>query len=93
MSGVFSLWKGRLSRPVKMAEIAEVVAFLHDVTVDDLRGPSRVRPLVHARQHFMADAYETKQWSMPQIGRYLGWRDHTTVLHGVRAHAKRVAIA
>jgi chromosomal replication initiation ATPase DnaA len=28
--------------------------------------------------------------SWPEMGRLFGGRDHTTVLHGVRAHAARV---
>jgi chromosomal replication initiation ATPase DnaA len=29
--------------------------------------------------------------STPQIGRALGNRDHTTVLHGIKRHEKRLA--
>lgn len=30
------------------------------------------------------------RWSLPQIGRLLGNRDHTTIIHGVRQHEKRL---
>ena len=29
--------------------------------------------------------------SLPQIGRALGGRDHTTVLYGLKCHAERMA--
>jgi chromosomal replication initiator protein len=31
--------------------------------------------------------------SLPQIGRALGGRDHTTVMHGVRKHESRMLAA
>jgi len=45
-----------------------------------------------ARHHLMWWLYKTTGWSLPQIGRYMGDRDHTTVLHGIRQHEKRIYI-
>lgn len=61
----------------------------HLVSVEALKGPSRARPIAWLRQDFMLRAYETDRWSMPRIGAWLGGRDHTTVLHGLRAAAAR----
>jgi hypothetical protein len=43
--------------------------------------------IAYARQDFMKKAH-VAGFSMPQIGTFLG-RDHTTVLHGIRASEKR----
>ena len=49
-----------------------------------LLGPRRLRPLAYARQITMLVAREQCPWmSTTQIGRYLGGRDHTTVVHGL----------
>lgn len=71
-----------------MREIAEDVAARHGVTVVLLRSPLRFRKLAWPRQEAMALMYAQGRYSHPQIGRYFG-RDHTTVIYGVKAHAKR----
>jgi chromosomal replication initiation ATPase DnaA len=71
-----------------MASVAYRVASLYGLTVDDLRGRARERNIAHPRQHFMHGARDAGH-SLPAIGRYLGGRDHTTVLHGARAHELR----
>ncbi|UNK39362.1 hypothetical protein MNR02_06555 [Shinella sp. H4-D48] len=55
-------------------------------------GPSRKRKIAHFRQKLM---WEIKMSVKPsaswhEIGRLFGGRDHTTALHGVRAHQVRV---
>ncbi len=52
---------------------------------------SRTRPLVFARQELFYRCVMEKGWSYARIGRYFD-RDHTTVLHGVRAHAKKYGL-
>lgn len=73
-----------------MRGIADDVCYRRRVSLAALRGPRRFRPLVRARQEFMFLARAAERWSYPQIGRWLGGRDHTTIIHGMRAHAKRV---
>lgn len=87
MTGLPSLWRGAVTRPPTMAGIAAEVAVQHRVTVADIRGPSRVRGLVRARQEFMARAWVAGKTKCA-IGRYLG-RDHTTVIYGLRVHLTR----
>lgn len=72
-----------------MAELAASVSAEFGVTVDALKGEGRRRRETEPRQAFMHRAYRTGRWSLPQIGRFLGGRDHTTVLSGVRAHERR----
>lgn len=88
-----SLWHGVIHRQRTMYEVAEEVCQAREVTLVELRGLSRVARIATARAEFMALAYaETKQ-SLPAIGRWLGGRHHTTILHGIRAHERRAAFA
>ncbi|MEM9513587.1 MAG: chromosomal replication initiator protein DnaA [Actinomycetota bacterium] len=60
-----------------LAEIAEILKF----PVEDLKGRSRQRPLVTARQIAMYVFREMTDLSYPAIARLFGGRDHTTVIH------------
>jgi chromosomal replication initiator protein len=62
-----------------LAEIADYLGF----PVDQLRGKSRQRPLVTARQIAMFVFRDTTDLSYPAIARLFGGRDHTTVIHAV----------
>lgn len=68
------------------------VAERHDLTLDEIRGPGRHRWLTRPRQEAMYLLWETGRYSLSQIGYHLGKRDHTTVLHGVRAHKRRAGL-
>lgn len=74
----------------KMREICGAVAEKYSLAVDDLRGPSQRDRFSLPRQEAMYEMWLTGWWSLPQIGRFLGGRHHTTVLHGVRAHQRRM---
>lgn len=86
-----SLWKGEIEPPPRMARIAQEIADRHGLTMADMNGDDRSRSVAWARQEAMAAIYATGRFSMPQIGRFFGWRDHTTVLHAIRQVAKRRA--
>lgn len=62
-----------------LTEIAGMLGF----GVDALRGKSRQRPLVMARQEAMYVFRELTDLSYPAIARLFGGRDHTTVIHAV----------
>ncbi len=70
-------------RPVTPQLILGTVAESFDFTVDMLRGKSRARPLVTARQIAMYLFREMTDLSYPAIAREFGGRDHTTVMHAV----------
>lgn len=69
-----------------MAEITvDTLRDFPDVTLEDVMGQSRNRKIVHARQLIMYQIYrERLDTSFPEIGRFFGGRDHTTVMHAVR---------
>lgn len=87
-------------RPPTWKELAADVADRREVTVADLIGPSHARWIAWPRQELMAILYAQmkpcgvkRRWSLPQIGHFLGGRDHGTVHYGIRRHEKRIAEA
>jgi chromosomal replication initiator protein len=56
---------------------------MFDFTIEDIKGKSRRRPLVTARQIGMYVSRELTDLSYPAIAREFGGRDHTTVMHAV----------
>ena len=63
--------------------ILGAVAQEFGITVAELTGPRRTRRISAPRQMAMYLMRELSQLSFPQIGEFLGGRDHTTVMHGV----------
>ncbi len=63
-------------------QILNAVATHYRVPVTDLIGPKRDRTIVRPRQIAMHMMREETQLSLPEIGRILGGRDHTTVMYG-----------
>lgn len=66
------------------SDIMNEVCAHYGVKAFDIRSARRTMNLVQPRQVICFLAKELTPLSLPQIGRYLGGRDHTTVLHGIR---------
>jgi chromosomal replication initiator protein len=64
-------------------EMLQDIASYLGYSVDALRGKSRQRPLVMARQVAMYVMREQTELSYPSLARLFGGRDHTTVIHAV----------
>ncbi len=62
-------------------ELLEEIAGILKFDIDALKGKSRQRPLVTARQEAMYVFREMTDLSYPAIARLFGGRDHTTVIH------------
>jgi chromosomal replication initiator protein len=75
-------------RSVTPDEILEATAKAFDLSIEQIRGPSRRRPLVSARQTAMYLFRELTDYSYPAIASEFGGRDHTTVMHAQRKVAK-----
>jgi chromosomal replication initiator protein len=80
----------RASR-VRMARIIALVATARGVTPDEIRGDRRMQCIVRPRHEAMYLA-RCAGWTYPEIGRAFGGRDHSTVIHGVRKHARLNAL-
>ncbi len=64
--------------------ICDHVAAYYDLKPVELKGQSRQRQVALARQVAMALCRNMMAFSMPEIGRFFGNRDHTTVLSSLR---------
>ena len=71
------------AKPRTDEELLNEIAIILGYSVESLRGKSRQRPLVTARQTAMYVFRELTDLSYPAIARLFGGRDHTTVIHAV----------
>jgi chromosomal replication initiator protein len=62
-------------------ELLDEISAILKFDVESLKGKSRQRPLVTARQEAMYVFRELTDLSYPAIARLFGGRDHTTVIH------------
>lgn len=69
----------------KLVQIIRTVSHVLGVTPDDIVGPRRSRRYARPRQIVMFLSRDMcPHLSLPSIGRILGGRDHTTIIHGIR---------
>lgn len=73
----------RQPRPITPALILQATSDMFDFTIEEIKGKSRQRPLVTARQIAMYCFRDLTDLSYPAIAREFGGRDHTTVIHAV----------
>lgn len=78
-------------RSLVLALIREV-AEKHGLTVAKITGNERTPRISHPRQEAFYRLRVDLRMSRPEIGNIFGGKDHTTVLHGIRAHAKRTGL-
>lgn len=64
--------------------VIEAVADFYSLSPEELKGRSRNKKVIKPRQIAMYLARQETQASLPQIGKVLGERDHTTVLYGLK---------
>lgn len=67
---------------VTVEQVIQAVSHYYNVTCEALSSNSRARTIAFPRQMAMYLARTETDASLPQIGAYLGNRDHTTVLYG-----------
>ena len=65
-------------------EIIEGVAMATGWTTNEIQSKSRIRELVLVRQICYYIAYKDECYTFTSIGKGIGNRDHTTVIHGVK---------
>lgn len=73
----------RQPREITPDLILEMTSELFSLSIDEITGGSRRRPLVTARQVAMYVMREMTELSYPAIAREFGGRDHTTVIYAV----------
>jgi len=62
-------------------EILKKIADFYDITVDQILGQRRNKELVYPRQICAYVLREELNYSFPKIGKELGGKDHTTIMH------------
>lgn len=67
-----------------ISDIQKKVASHYGLKVADMISPRRTRAVARPRQVAMYLCKALTQFSLPDIGRAFGGRDHTTIIHGVR---------
>jgi hypothetical protein len=70
--------------------IINAVADLYDFTIDEIRSDRRNKKLVQARHHAMWEISKYTHWTLGKVGKFLGNRDHTTVMNGRDRHQARI---
>ena len=71
-------------RKISIQQIMDAVCAFYSVKLADLTGKRRHASIALPRQVCMHFARKYTRYSLEEIGVYLGGRDHSTVLHGVR---------
>ena len=77
------------SSPQRVRRIVMEVCEKHNVSPTEICSEHRSQRIVVARMEACYRLRKETTWSLPRIGKFLGGRDHTTILHGVRKHAAR----
>jgi hypothetical protein len=75
---------------VTVARITAEVAKKHGLTIEDIRSSRRDRAAVKARHEVFWRCRKETTHSLPSIGRFLNKKDHTTIMHGIKMHEKRM---
>jgi chromosomal replication initiation ATPase DnaA len=85
-------WIYVASVAISFDEVLQRAAVRHHVSKQAMRSAVRFKDIVHARQEVYWLARVLCCMSYPQIGKLLGGRDHTTVMHGQAQFAKRMGL-
>lgn len=84
--------KARLPDYVPIAmRVLKVVAREFDISVEDLIGPKRTQKYCVPRFVAVGVLTEITKMSLPAMGRRLGGRDHTTIIHAQKRAEKLFA--
>jgi len=69
---------------IRVEDIQAAVAKRFQIKISDLKSKKRTQQLVVPRHIGMYICRELTDLSFPEIGRYFGGRDHSTVIHGCK---------
>ena len=73
---------GMTPRQINMLQI-EAIAKAHCFTLEDILGPRKFKPLVAVRRKCIV-VLRQKGYSTTEIGRIMGGRDHSTIVHALK---------
>ena len=76
---------------IAVHDIQEAMAAHYGLELADMTSPCRCRDVAWPRQEAMYLARKLTPLSLPRIGQLFGDRDHTTVIHAIRAVEQRIS--
>ena len=79
------------SNQVTLQRIIELVTRFYGVKLSDLQSRRRHKSVTEPRQVCMWLARKWTRFSLEEIGGYFGGRDHTTVMHSIKAVDERIS--
>lgn len=82
---VIKQFVAQVEKEISVENIKQLVAKHFDVSLDKLQGKTRLREVVMARQLSMYLAKNYTNSSLKMIGDSFGGRDHSTVIHSLKA--------
>ena len=68
---------------ITVENVQKTVARHYGLTLEDMKSMGRQHRVSHPRQVAMWLCRELTTNSLPRLGRFFGYRDHTTILHHV----------
>lgn len=81
---ILQYYKIQREEVITVESIARLVCDHFNIPLQDVKGKTRKRPIVEARQLIMYLSKKFTKHSLKQIGKFLGNRDHTTVIYACR---------
>lgn len=78
------------SIPDAIRRIVAEVCIKHNQFLLDIESDRRTTDVMPARFELIYRLRTETTWSLPRIGRFLGNRDHTTILHGYQKFKKQL---
>lgn len=92
LSPMSAMAQDRMAEVITRPTVAEYVAqaaLIYGVSTEQILGARGSYTVSRARHWVMYHARRWGRCSLPEIGRRLGGRDHSTVVYGIRTHAAR----
>lgn len=74
----------------RLTEIMRTVSFVTGIPRNEIASPRRHVAICRARHLFYWIARHHTSKSYPEIGRFCGGKDHTTIMHGMAKMRKRI---
>lgn len=84
--------KEKGSKPVNSTQILKTICSYYSVKSIDIKGKKRTKNIVLPRQIIMFLMYEMTNTPYEAIGDFLGGRDHTTIMHGVKKIEEEISL-
>ncbi len=77
-------------KTINPQDVLKVISNFYDISIEKIKGDSRRKDLVKARQVCMYILRELVKLSYPAIGEFFNNKDHTTVMHSCKKIEKEI---